>query len=99
MGRTCGEPGEIKKNTHPKYITALFRDQDNFIQMTQGPNLGGVEDLIEDGWTAVMGKLQQKFLKTVRGRGRVLDVGAGAGVCVGVGMGVFVWACTTVRTP
>ena len=26
--RTCGEPGEIKKNTHPKYITALFRDQD-----------------------------------------------------------------------
>ena len=25
MGRTCGEPDEIKKNTHPKYITALFR--------------------------------------------------------------------------
>ena len=24
MGRTCGEPDEIKKNTHPKYITALF---------------------------------------------------------------------------
>ena len=22
--RTCGEPDEIKKNTHPKYITALF---------------------------------------------------------------------------
>ena len=22
---TCGEPDEIKKNTHPKYITALFR--------------------------------------------------------------------------
>ena len=28
MGRTCGEPDEIKKNTHPKNITALFRDQD-----------------------------------------------------------------------
>ena len=28
MGRTCGEPGEIKKNTHPKYFTALFRAQD-----------------------------------------------------------------------
>ena len=28
MGRTCGEPNEIKKNTHPKNITALFRDQD-----------------------------------------------------------------------
>ena len=26
MGRTCGEPDEIKKNTHPKYITALCRD-------------------------------------------------------------------------
>ena len=23
-GRTCGEPDEIKKNTHPKYVTALF---------------------------------------------------------------------------
>ena len=27
MGRTCGEPDEIKKNTHPKSTTALFRDQ------------------------------------------------------------------------
>ena len=27
MGRTCGEPDEIKKNTHPKNITALFREQ------------------------------------------------------------------------
>ena len=26
MGRTCGEPDEIKKNTHPKNITALFRE-------------------------------------------------------------------------
>ena len=25
--RTCGEPDEIKKNTHPEYITALYRDQ------------------------------------------------------------------------
>ena len=25
--RTCGEPDEIKKNTHPKKITALFREQ------------------------------------------------------------------------
>ena len=25
--RTCGEPGEIKKNTHPKHVTALFRGQ------------------------------------------------------------------------
>ena len=25
MGRTCGEPDEIKKTTHPEYITALFR--------------------------------------------------------------------------
>ena len=25
MGRTCGEPNEIKKNTHPKCMTALFR--------------------------------------------------------------------------
>ena len=29
MGRTCGEPDEIKKNTHPKYFTALFREQVN----------------------------------------------------------------------
>ena len=28
MGRTCGEPDEIKKNTHPKKFTALFREQD-----------------------------------------------------------------------
>ena len=27
MHRTCGEPDEIKKNTHPKNITALLRDQ------------------------------------------------------------------------
>ena len=27
MGRACGEPGEIKKNTHPKNITALFGGQ------------------------------------------------------------------------
>ena len=27
MGRTCGEPDEIKKNTHPEYFTALFREQ------------------------------------------------------------------------
>ena len=27
MGRTCGEPDEIKKNTHPKNFTALFRVQ------------------------------------------------------------------------
>ena len=26
--RTCGEPNEIKKNTHPKYIAALPRGQD-----------------------------------------------------------------------
>ena len=35
MGRTCGEPDEIKKNTHPKTFTALFREQDGsdvFIQ-------------------------------------------------------------------
>ena len=25
--RACGEPDEIKKNTHPKYFTALFREQ------------------------------------------------------------------------
>ena len=25
--RTCGEPDEIKKNTHPKNVTALFRAQ------------------------------------------------------------------------
>ena len=27
MGRTCGEPDEIKKNTHPKSFTALFRER------------------------------------------------------------------------
>ena len=27
MGRTCGGPDEIKKNTHSKYFTALFREQ------------------------------------------------------------------------
>ena len=27
MGRTCGEPDEIKKNTHPKNFTALFRER------------------------------------------------------------------------
>ena len=25
--RTCGEPDEIKKNTHPKHFTALFRER------------------------------------------------------------------------
>ena len=27
MGRTCGEPDEIKKNTRPKNIATLFRDR------------------------------------------------------------------------
>ena len=27
MGRTRGEPDEIKKNAHPKHFTALFREQ------------------------------------------------------------------------
>ena len=27
MGRACGEPDEIKKNTHPKKFTALFRER------------------------------------------------------------------------
>ena len=27
MGCTCGEPGDIKKKTHPKNVTALFRAQ------------------------------------------------------------------------
>ena len=26
-GRTCGEPNEIKKNTHPENVTALFLEQ------------------------------------------------------------------------
>jgi len=35
MGRTCGEPDEIKKNTHPKNITALFCEQVlPFVDMT-----------------------------------------------------------------
>ena len=27
--RTCGEPGETTENTHPKNVTALFRDRDH----------------------------------------------------------------------
>ena len=27
VGRTCGEPDEIKKNNHPKNFTALFGEQ------------------------------------------------------------------------
>ena len=34
MGRTCGEPGEIKKNTHPKNVTALFLEQDDYTVIT-----------------------------------------------------------------
>ena len=48
MGRTCGEPGEIKKNTHPKNITALHRDQGNVVVRNvtcvggHGISIGGV---------------------------------------------------------
>ena len=28
MGRTCGEPNEIKKNTDRKHITSLVREQE-----------------------------------------------------------------------
>ena len=41
MGRTCGEPDEIKKNTHPEYITALCRAQ--------------VWDVATHGWVRVKG--------------------------------------------
>ena len=27
MGRTCGEPNEIKTNPHPDYVAALLREQ------------------------------------------------------------------------
>ena len=30
IGRTCGEPDEIKENTNPKIITAPFRNQGFF---------------------------------------------------------------------
>ena len=39
MGRTCGEPDEIKKHTHPKHFTALFREQGFFGQLTILPLL------------------------------------------------------------
>ena len=29
--RTCGEPDEIKQNTHPKNITALFSEQAHLV--------------------------------------------------------------------
>ena len=34
MGRACGEPDGIKKNTHPKYITALFRAKAHGVTVT-----------------------------------------------------------------
>ena len=33
--RTCGGPDEIKKNTHPKNITALFRDRSGALTICQ----------------------------------------------------------------
>ena len=36
--RTCGEPDEIKKNTHPKNVTALFRDQEPCVTGSMGGN-------------------------------------------------------------
>ena len=46
MGRTCGEPDEIKKNTHPKNITALFRDR---VQSVCGFKAINVQDDWGDG--------------------------------------------------
>ena len=37
MGRTCGEPNEITKNTHPKRITALFRVRAQDTVLTPAP--------------------------------------------------------------
>ena len=45
--RTCGEPDEIKKNTHPKKFTALCREQDkrdfvdeaNLMKLFKHPNI------------------------------------------------------------
>jgi len=42
MGRTCGEPDEIKKNTHPKTFTALFREQDTLVTAEAKRVLGPV---------------------------------------------------------
>ena len=36
MGRTCGEPDEIKKNTHPKLFTALFRERTSGLLLVVG---------------------------------------------------------------
>ena len=38
---TCGEPNEIKKNTHPENITALSRDQVSLLAAI--PNPGWME--------------------------------------------------------
>ena len=42
MGRTCGEPDEIKKNTHPKSFTALFREQASSVRIRTGTMVTGV---------------------------------------------------------
>ena len=36
---TCGEPDKIKKNTHPKYTTALFRIRDQAVLISRGFSL------------------------------------------------------------
>ena len=42
MGRTRGDPDEIKKNTHPKNITALFREQARLkLHRFEAPTVGG----------------------------------------------------------
>ena len=38
MGRTCGEPNEIKINTHPKTFTALFRERTELVEGEPGGN-------------------------------------------------------------
>jgi len=49
MGRTCGEPEEIKESTHPKNITALFRAQALYGVCTVGDPFYIITELCENG--------------------------------------------------
>ena len=55
MGRYCGEPDEIKENTHPKYITALSVEQASFNTFQHRFRMPGKESKGTDGnsWYAM----------------------------------------------
>ena len=61
---TCGEQDEIKKNAHPKNITALLRDQGLELHRVEHVGKACAADAGEETWRCLVGQYRMRHLTT-----------------------------------